>query len=179
MAGVSEQPGRYTRSFGGLVAAMAVLVVLVGGYVLVRSVFYGTDTANPVQPIAYQQPVHDARHSADFHLLAPRSLPPGWIATSVRFTDGDDQAWHLGALTAGAKYVGLEQAERSAPDMVEEFVDPDATRGSDRTIDGQTWQTWSDAGGDQALVRETHGVTTVLVGPVPESTLENYLATLR
>ena len=41
------------------------------------------------------------------------------------------------------------------------------------------WETWSDAGGDQALVREAHGVTTLLVGAVPDSTLERYLATLR
>jgi hypothetical protein len=112
-------------------------------------------------------------------VLAPRSLPPGWIATSVRFTPGQDQAWHLGTLTGDRKYVGLEQADRAASDMVEQYVDPDATRGDDRTINGETWQTWSDAGGDHALVREAHGVTTVLVGAVPESTLESYLGTLR
>jgi len=176
---VSEQPGRYQRSFGGMVAAMAVLVVLVAGYVVLRNVFYSTDAPNPVQPVDFQQPAHFARRSADFHLLAPRRLPSGWIATSVRFTDGEQQAWHLGTLTGDRKYVGLEQAQDSAPDMVEKYVATDATRGKDRTIDGRTWQTWSDESGDQALVRESHGTTTLLVGTVPESTLENYLATLR
>ena len=178
---MSEQPGRYQRSFGGMVAAMAVLVALLVGYVVVRNIFYSTDGPSPVQPVDYQQPAHYARRAADFHLLAPRSLPPGWIATSVRFTAGQDQdqAWHLGALTSGGKYVGLEQAQTSAADMVDKYVDPQATQGKDRTIDGRRWETWSDAGGDQALVREAQGVTTLLVGAVPESTLESYLATLR
>ena len=176
---MSEQPGRYQRSFGGMVAAMAVLVALLIGYVLVRNLFYSDDAPNPVQPVDYHQPAHFARQTADFPLMAPRRLPPGWIATSVRFTDGEDQAWHLGVLTGDRKYVGLEQAEASAADMVEKYVDPDATQGSDRTIHGRSWQTWSDAGGDHALVRESHGATTLLVGTVPESTLEDYLRTLR
>jgi hypothetical protein len=101
--GVSEQPGRYQRSFAGMVAAMLVIVVIVAGYALVRGIFYSTDTPDPAQPVDFQQPAHYARRTADFHLLAPRSLPPGWIATSVRFTPGQDQAWHLGTLTGDRK----------------------------------------------------------------------------
>lgn len=175
---MSEQPGRYQRSFTGLIAAMAVLVALVVAYVLIRGIAR-TDPPNPAQPVDYRQPAHYARSVADYPLLAPGRLPSGWIATSVRFTPGADQSWHLGTLTGDREYVGLEQADRSSSDMVEQYVDPDAIRGDDRTIDGQTWQTWSDDGGDRALVREAHGATTVLVGAVPESTLEDYLAALR
>ena len=49
------------------------------------------------------------------------------------------------------KYVGVEESRSSIEDLVTEHVDPDAERGKDVTIAGETWQTWTDAGGDYAL----------------------------
>jgi hypothetical protein len=175
---MSEQPGRYQRSFPGMIGAMIVLVLVVGVFVLLRQTTRDEPTS-PVEPIDFARPAEYARSQADFELLAPDELPEGWIATSVRFTDGEDQAWHLGTLTDEDRYVGLAQAERPVSEMVEELVDEEATQGEDVTVDGQTWETWTDAGDDLALVREEGGLTTLVVGRVSQETLEELLATLR
>jgi hypothetical protein len=97
----------------------------------------------------------------------------------VRFDNGRDQAWHVGFLTADDDYVGLEQADESAEELVEQHVDADATEGDPVTVDGEEWQSWTDEGGDSALVRETDAVTTLVVGTVEQETLAEFIHTLR
>lgn len=174
---MSEQPGRYQRSFSGMLGAMVILVLVVVGFVVFRDV-NRNDPPSPVKAEDYLTPAKYARTAADFPLLAPKKLPDGWIATSVTFDQGKKQAWHLGCLTEDRRYVGLEQAHRPIPDMVEEYVDPDAEQGDDVTTGGETWQSWTDAGGDTALVRRGDDVTTLVVGQVPLATLETFIATL-
>jgi hypothetical protein len=177
MTAMSEQPGRYERSFSGMVGAMVVLVLVVAGFVIFREV-NRNDPVSPVKALDITQSVEFAREEARFPLLAPAELPEGWIATSVRFQNGRQQSWHLGMLTEDEKYVGLEQERRSLDDMVEEHVDEEAERGDDVVVDGQTWQTFTDEDDDLALVRETPEVTTLLVGRVSQETFEELLATL-
>ena len=178
---MSEQPGRYQRSFSGMIGAMVVLLLAVGAFVLFRDV-NREDPVSPVKAVDYQGPVEYARDNADFDLLAPDPLPEGWIVTSVTFDQASDrreQAWHLGSLTDELLYVGLEQAPRPVSAMVEEFVDPDAVQGDDVEVAGRTWETWSDAGDDLALVNDSGDVTTLVVGRVPQETLEELIVTLR
>jgi Protein of unknown function (DUF4245) len=176
---VSEQPARYQRSVGGLLGSLVVLVVVVVGYVAIRALVL-PDQATPEQRVDYTQVVPQAREAADFRLLAPSRLPRGWRATSVRFTDGDDQHWHLGVLTDTGRYVGLEQGDQSVASMVEEYVDPETSRGRPASVGGQTWSTYTDGGGDLAFVRRTKGATTLVVGhDVGRSVLVSYTAGLR
>lgn len=181
---MSEQPGRYQRSFGGMVAALLVLVLGIGAFVVVRNL-NRVDPAGPVRPVDYATPVTFAQRAADFELLTPRHLPEGWVATSVRFVDrpGEPQSWHVGFLTDEQHYIGLEQAQRSVTSMVQEFVDEDPTEGGQVDLDGTTWTRWSDPGrdpegdpsepsnGDLALVREGDGATTLLVGTAAQDQL--------
>jgi hypothetical protein len=192
MGVMSEQPGRYQRSFGGMVGALLVLVLGIGAFVLLRNV-NRVDPADPVRPVDYATPVRFAQRTAAFELLTPRQLPQGWIATSVRFADDPDQgqSWHVGFLTDEQHYIGLEQAERSTASMVHEFVDEDATEGGQVDVRGTSWTRWSDPGrdpdgdpsapsdGDLALVREAGGATTVVVGTVAEDQLTELAGTLR
>ena len=178
MSVMSEQPGRYQRSFSGMVGAMVVLVLVVAAFVAFRAV-NRNDVESPVKALDFSQSAEFAREQARFPLLAPARLPEGWIATSVRFDEGRRQSWHLGMLTDEEKYVGLEQEKESVDAMVEEHVDEQAERGDDVEIDGETWQTFTDEDDDLALVRETDDVTTLLVGRVSQETLEELLATLR
>ena len=175
---MSEQAGRYQRSAGGMVGAMAVLVVLLVAWVVVQSLVKDQpDSA--VRPVDYAKVVPPAREAAKFDLVAPASLPKGWQATSVSFQDASPQHWHLGVLTDDDRYVGLEQGQRSLASMVEEYVDKDAHRGPAVDVDGQSWRTYTDTGGDLALVRRDGGATTLVVGhDVPKATLVSYTAGL-
>lgn len=178
---MSEQPGRYQRSFTGMIGAMVVLLLAVGAFVLFRDLVRD-DPADPVKAVDFEGPADYARGAAGFDLLAPDELPEGWIATSVTFTEGSDereQAWHLGCLTDERRYVGLEQADRPVSGMVEEYVDEEAVQGDDVEVAGRTWETWSDSGEDLALVNDSGGVTTLVVGRVPQDTLEELITTLR
>ena len=175
---MSEQAGRYQRSFTGMIGAMIVLLLVVVAFVVFRDI-NRDDPADPVKPVDYAAPAEYARTQATFPVLAPRRLPEGWMATSVGFVGGEEQSWHLGTLTEDRRYVGLEQADRPVSAMVEDYVDENATQGEDVTIDGETWESWTDEGDDLALVRDTDEVTTLVVGRVSQSTLEEFLATLR
>src|SRR3954471_425217 len=135
---MSTQPGRYQRSFRGMIGAMLVLLLVVAAFVAFRGALR-KHPADPGKAVDYKDPAQFARGEADFDVLVPRELPDGWIATSVRYVGGPEQSWHLGLLTNDRRYVGLEQAERPASGMVEEFVDENAVRGGQVRIDGHTW----------------------------------------
>ena len=175
---MSERPGRYQRSFSGMVGAMIVLVLVVALFVAFRAI-NRTQPETEADAVDYTRPAEFAREQARFPVLAPAELPEGWRATSVRFANGRDQAWHVGFLTEADEYVGLEQADESAADLVEQHVDEDATEGGSVTVDGDEWRSWTDEGGDSALVREGDEVTTLVVGTVDEETLVEFVHTLR
>lgn len=175
---MSERAGRYQRSAGGLVVAMGVLVALVLGYVGLRALI--SSPPNDEQTVDYARVVPDVRKAARLAILAPPSLPHGWRATSVRFTDGSPQHWHLGILTDQNRYVGLEQGQQSVPAMVNEFVDSAASRRGAVRVGARTWASYTDSGGDLALVRRDGQTTTLVVGhEVPRATLVRYVASLR
>ena len=187
---MSEQPGRRQTSFGGMIGAMLVLVVGVGAFVLLRDA-NRVAPGSPVRAVDYAQSAEFAAEAATFDLLAPPELPEGWIATSVRFDDTGDQAWHLGVLTDEQRYIGLEQAERTVGAMVADFVDENAVEGGQVQVAGDTWVRWADpdrdldadpaADGeaDLALVREDGGATTLVVGTVSQDQLADFAASLR
>lgn len=177
MALMSGQAGRYERSFSGMIGALLVLLLVVGGYVAFRAV-NRNEPADPVTAIEWRGPAKLAREQAEFPVMLPGSLPDGWIATSARWTGRRDQHWHLGLLTEQREYVGLEQQDRSAEDMVEQYVDADAGQGEDVRIGGQVWQSWFDDK-DQALVLEQDDVTTLVVGTVDQEAVADFVETLR
>jgi hypothetical protein len=162
-----------------MVGAMVVIVLVVVAFVLFRDA-NRDDVQSPVRTVDYTQPAEYARQQAGFELLAPKSLPEGWRATSVRFTPGEEERWHLGLLTDAGDYVGLEQSGSSVDSMLETHVDPEAERGAPVTVAGERWQTWTDAGGDLALARQDGETTTLVVGnEVAEDELAAFIASLR
>ena len=162
-----------------MVGAMVVLVALIVGWIGFKALTT-QDPDNPVKTVDYEQVVPAAKRTAPFDLVAPASLPDGWRATSVNFSDGAPAAWHLGVLTDRDRYVGLEQADRSVRKMLVEHVDEAPTRGEPVEVEGVRWATYSDGGGDRALVRRDSGTTTLVVGhDVPQDELVAYAASLR
>lgn len=159
---------------------MLVLVLVVLVWVGFSRLSLG-DVPDPVKPVDVGPAADYAREQAAFGLLAPSPLPSGWVATSVRFRDSEErrgQSWHLGMLTEEERYVGLEQADRSPDSMVEEHVDEGAVAGDPVEVDGETWASYTDAGGDLALVRRAGGSTVLVVGPVSAEVLTTLLKTL-
>jgi len=175
---VSQQSARYQRTFPGLVGAMIVLLLVVLAFVALRAL-NRSDVEDPVKPIAYAENLEYWQSQASFEILAPNSLPDDWIATSVRFESAKPQSWHLGVLTDDDHYVGIEQKRADEASMVAEFVDEDAVAGGEVTVAGATWRAYSDAGGDQALVRREGGLTTLVVGTISHDELVAYVGTLR
>ena len=175
---VSERPGKYQRSFSGLVAAMAVLLLVVVGFVVFRGSFRDNQQV-PVKAVDYAASLPFIREKATFPVLAPPSLPEGWRATSIRFEEARPQSFHLGVLTDEDEYLGIEQARDGVAEMVDEFVDDEATKGDEAEVAGKTWTTYTDEGGDVALVRREAGVTILVVGTVTGGELRAYVETLQ
>jgi hypothetical protein len=161
-AGPTEKPGRYQRSATGMVGAMVVLVLLVGGFVAVQALGRDHDV-DPVKTVDYAPVAEQARSDGKLFVLTPDPMPHGWRATSVSYVPGRAPTWHLGMLTDGGKFVGIEESLAAEKDVVAKFVDPDAQRGRDLPIGGRTWHVWTDTGGDYALVLATPQET-VLIG---------------
>lgn len=174
---MSERPGRYQRSFAGMIGAMVVLLGAVAAFVLFRDVVRD-EPATPVRAVDYERPAEYAKEQASFDLVAPRELPDGWKATSVRYTPGRVDAWHIGFLTDEGRYVGLEQADELLSTMVRTYVDEEALQGDDVEIDGATWQSWTDEDGDTALVLEERDLVTLVVGTPGEETLVEFVRSL-
>ena len=144
-------PARYQRSTGGLVGALIVTVLAVLAFSLFRGVTRDNQPT-PVRAVDYLAVVKAARAGADLPLLAPTRLPIGWKATSASY-DPAKQRWHLGLLTDHEDYVGVEESRDTTEALVRTYVDKSATRGEDVSIDGETWQSWTDTGGDYGVVR--------------------------
>ncbi len=186
----SQQPAapatggvRYPRTSGGLVGAMLVTVLVVVAFVAFRAVT-GDKEPTPVRAVDYQAAVTTARADNQLAVLAPERLPLGWKATSATYDGGAAPTWHLGLLTEDSRYVGVEEARSSVEDLVDEHVDADAERGKDVTIEGETWQTWTDAGGDYAVARslDAGGQTVeswLVVGTAAEDEIRDFAGTLQ
>ena len=170
--------GRYERSASGMVGAMVVLLLLIGGFVVLRELNRTTPEAT-VPTVDWARVADSARSESGFDVLAPPSLPAGWRATSATYTPPPEDAWHLGLLTDGGRYVGLEQSEGTPVSMVRTYVDAEATRAGSVNIRGQRWSVWTDAKGDTALVRDSGEVTTLVVGTVDRDVLVEYVESLR
>ena len=97
------------------------------------------------------------------------------------FNDQSQPRWHLGVLTDHDRYVGLEQAERPVRQMVQQYVDKDASRGAPvRGRRDRRGRRTPTRGGDLALVRQDGATTTLVVGhDVPRAQLLAYTASLR
>jgi Protein of unknown function (DUF4245) len=176
---VSEQPSRYTRSFGGMTGALIVTVVLVVAFVAWRSLFRGEVDDTP-KAVDWQESVELA-DQAGLQVVRPRELPAGWTATSVDLRAGDDPRWGLGVLTDEGDFVGIRQQDTSVEALVELYVDEKAEAGDDAGVASDvtdTWQTWSDSGGDHGYSTEVGDEAVLVYGSAPVADLETYLGLL-
>ena len=176
---MSQTRSGYRSSTGGLVGALVVsagLMAVVG----LMTFFQARDTDDPTPPYDYSSDLAAARERAPFAVVAPRSLPEGWYATSAdTTTSGPVYSWHLGLITDQDDYVGLEQSNEASTTFVAASTKADQP-GDPVQIDGQSWQTLT-SGPETALVLvsdSTKPVTTVVTGTASEDELVAFAGSL-
>lgn len=152
------------------VVVIAAIVLAVWGF----GKFFTTTPDDPVEAIDYATIVGQARPAADFELLAPATLPPGWKATSARL---EPNSWHLGVLTDDQDYVGLEQVKVGVERAVDRFAD-DSKAGGTADIAGETWTVRKGPNNRLTLVRREDGLTTLVNGTAPRAVIEDYVSSL-
>ena len=147
-------------------------VLLIGAFMVGQLVTVMPD--RPERRVVLADAVAGARTSAAFDVIAPPTLPKGWIATSARF--GPD-AWHLGVLTAQDKYIGLEQATISAKGIVVDFA-PDSRATGEVKLNGNAWQVRTESDGDRVYVRDFGETSVLVIGSARRAELERYVSSL-
>ncbi|ARF64030.1 hypothetical protein B1H20_23615 [Streptomyces violaceoruber] len=126
--------------------------------------------ADPVKAVDFTVELATVRTAAPYPVAAPEGLPEKWKATSVRYDEAADKAWHLGFLDADRKYVAVEQSTAAARTYVPEVSQKAKDTGRIETVAGEEWQVWE---GDKydALVLPGKGHTTVVTGSAPKESL--------
>jgi hypothetical protein len=149
--GAPGPAGRHDRSYGALIGALLVTVLVVVGFVGLRALNRDELEVRP-QPVDYSEPVAAAQ-DAGFTLVYPTRLPDGWIVTNLDFERGEHPAWGMDLLTGDGSFVGLRQEDADVDDLLSTYVDESPSKGETVTLDSAvatSWQAWSDEGGDRA-----------------------------
>lgn len=173
------RPARYPRTANGLIGSMIVTVLLVGGFVLVRSLVSEDLEVKPTA-VDYLSAAGLAQESG-FDVAYPPQLPNGWMATSVDYTPGSRPAWGVGMLTDVGRFAGLRQEDRSLDDLLATYVDDETIEGEPVTVEGSVapvWRTFTDEGGDSAFAAEVGDDIVLVYGSADADALRQLLERL-
>ncbi|MGO4255950.1 DUF4245 family protein [Marmoricola sp. RAF53] len=179
---MTEAEARRLRPWNSAIVALVVaLVVAIGWYYLGRP----DESTRPVKAIPAAELVgwvKAGRADGKLTTSVPDPVPAGWKVTSAKYETGVAPHWHVGMLTPG-KYVGLEESRDTTENVVKQYVDENAVRGDDVEVGGNTWQTWTDAGGDYALVRtatapDGEQQRVIVYGSAPNAEIRDLAASL-
>ncbi|MGH3414812.1 MAG: DUF4245 family protein [Marmoricola sp.] len=179
-----DKPDRYSLPWTGMVGALLVLVLIVVGLWALRELS-GGDQGQAVATVQYSGWLKAGRRDGRLRMFAPSPMPAGWRATSASYVSGDRPRWHLGMLTGGQQYVGIEEGTASARSLLHASVDGAAARGHPVRVAGHRWSTWHDHGGDYALSRRLpasrghHGETLLVIGSAPPAQVRALATSLR
>jgi len=177
MSAVTDSPGRYQRSFSGMIGAMLVSLALIGGFVLFRAVNRDNQTVRP-EPVDWLGSVRYIQDSGA-SVFYPSPEPEGWTATSADYQPGTRPLWDIGFLTGDGEFVGLHEEDASVAELIDELVDENATEGDPvRLSTGTEWRSFTDAGGDFALAREQGRESIVVFGTADPQVVTDFAATL-
>lgn len=155
---MSEQPGRYQRSTSGLLAAILITLLAIGGWVAIRA-FVRDDLEQEPEAIDYLGTVGLAQDGGA-EIVYPASLPQDWIATSVDYQPGDRPSWNVGILTDDGRFVGVHQEDDALDDLLGTYVDEDGDEIAElppekvESAVATEWQVFQDEGGDRAYAAE-------------------------
>jgi hypothetical protein len=179
IAPVSEQGGRYQRSFAGMIGALLITLLVIGSFVAFRALNRDDLEARP-DAVDYLDTVGLIQDDGG-SVVYPPSLPEGWIATSVDFTPGEEPRWGLGFLTDDGKYVGLRQEDDSLDELLATYVDEEPKELAETEFPGSlapTWRVFEDDGGDTAFAAELGDDWVLVYGSASRQDLESMVERL-
>ncbi|NPC95796.1 DUF4245 domain-containing protein [Nocardioides sp. zg-DK7169] len=156
---------RYQTSMAGMVGAMLVLLVAIGGFMLLRGVTSDAPEVE-VEAVDYLGAVRDQQR-IDRRVVYPRTLPDGWKATSIDYVPGRRPAWGIGMLTDEGTFAGVRQQDEAVDVLLDQFVDEETTTRESLTAPGaiaREWEGYADEGGDTAFAAEVGGETVLVFG---------------
>jgi hypothetical protein len=165
--------GSRSGTFGDALRTTAIMGALLLGLFAVGQLVTVTPD-RPERRVDLADAVAGARRTATFEVIAPKTLPEGWIANSTR--SGPD-AWHLGVLTPEDKYIGLEQSTSSVKGMVDDFAPESRAAGTVR-LKGEAWQVRTESDGDWIYVRDVGATSVLVIGSARRVELERYVSSL-
>ncbi|MFL6021953.1 MAG: DUF4245 family protein [Marmoricola sp.] len=177
---VTEAEARRIRPMmSGIIALAVALAAAILWYYAGKP----SDDQQPVQTVEWKPWVKAGQADKKLLMVVPTALPSGWRATSASYQSGVSPAWHLGMLTAQGKFVGLDEGRDTIADLVERTVDKNAAKGADVQLGGVRWQTWTDDGGDYALVHTFDGPggneeNVIVYGSAPDGQIRSFLGSL-
>lgn len=176
-----ERPGRYQRSAGGLIGALVILLGLIAAFVAFRAVTRSDLEVRP-EPVDYLATVADAQ-AAGLDVVYPRSLPDGWIASTVQLAPVAERSFGISMLTDDDLFVGLRQDDQELDQLLATFVDDHPAEGDSVEIDsalGSRWRTFTDEGGDTAYAAQSgpDGTWVLVYGSAAPDQLERIVAGL-
>ena len=155
------RPGRYDRSFGGLIGSMIVLVLAVFAFVIFRGTFRDTPEYQPDR-IDYPALVTSVQDLGFRAVYAPE-LPQGWTVKAASFDSGERPALDVVFTTDDERTAGIHQEDASERDLLDTYVGEGAQEdGETLTTAVGTWTGWQDTDSDHAWTTEV-GDDTVLV----------------
>jgi hypothetical protein len=176
---VSEtgRPGRYDRSFGGLIGSMIVLVIVVFGIVIFRGTFRDTPEFKPT-PIDYPALVASVQSLGLTPVYAP-DLPEGWSVKDADFVRGERPALDVVFTTDDAHTAGIHQEDASEQDLLDQYVGEGA-RENGASLDTPlgTWTGWSDTDSDHAWTTEVGDDTVLVFSSGDADALRAFVSTL-
>ena len=167
---MSEQPGRYPRTFSGLVGALLVLLLVILAFVAFRAVNRDELEVTP-EEVDYHEAVGFAQ-DADWQVVYPTSVPEAWRATSVDSRPG--VLWGIGFLTPDG-FAGVAQRDDSVDDLLETYVDEETSELDAVELDSPVatrWRVFEDDGGDLGYLAEVGEDLVLVYGSAPAASLE-------
>ena len=147
-----EAPARrYPRTFGGLIASLIVLVLVMLVYWAVQTWMHKDSSDAPVA-VDYVHGVVDVQQAMSEAgvtpwIVYPATLPSGWTATSAQYTPGnaDEEQWRLGFVTDHDTFVGVVQ-QKSLSDAASTFLNGGKNdHGENVTVQGHDVYVYGDA----------------------------------
>ena len=183
---MSEQAGRYQRSFPAMIGAMIVVVGIIAAFVAFRALNRDELEVEP-ESVDYLATIEALQEGGGPPVAYPPSLPEGWIATAAAYNA--DGVWGISLLSDDDHFVGIRQAavpegsdaEGTIDDLVSTYVDKDAQEGDPVQLESSLapeWRTFTDSGGDYGLAAETDAGVVLVVGTAPDGEVRDLAASL-